>query len=86
MHWTQIELKISLQDVDSLIDFYKMRISYFYGAKVETVDFTKIRQEVLERLNKEKELVSADDEEKLESDSPLSIVNGNFFQVSNRDR
>ena len=85
MHFTGIELKISLQDVDSLIDFYKMRISYFYGAKVETVDFAKIRQEILERLNKEKELISADDEEKLESDSPLSIVNGNFFQVSNRD-
>ena len=82
MHFTQTEYQMSLQDVDSLIDFYKMRISYFYGAKVETVDFAKIRQEILERLNKEKELVSEDDEEKLESDSPLSIVNGNFFQVS----
>ena len=58
-----------------------MRISYFYGAKVETVDFDNIKQEILDRLNNDIELVSSEDEEKLNSDSPLSITNGNFFQV-----
>ena len=70
-----------LQDVDSLIDFYKMRISYFYGAKVETIDFAKVKDEILDRLNNQRLLVTEDNEAKLESESPLSIVNGNFFQV-----
>ena len=76
-------MRFRLQDVDSIIDFYKMRISYFYGARVESVDFKRIKDEILERLNKEKNLVSEDDEDKLNSDSPLSIVNGNYFQVCN---
>ena len=67
--------------MDSLIDFYKMRISYFYGAKVETVDFANIQQEILSRLNKEQELVPGEEEPRLQADSPLAIVNGNFFQV-----
>ena len=58
-----------------------MRISYFYGAKVETVDFDNIKQEILDRLNNDIELVSSEDEDKLNSDSPLSITNGNYFQV-----
>ena len=64
-----------------MIDFYKMRISYFYGARVESVNFAKIREEVLDRMNREHELVSQEDENKLESDSPLAIVSGNYFQV-----
>ena len=58
-----------------------MRISYFYGARVESVNFAKIREEVLDRMNREHELVSQEDENKLESDSPLAIVSGNYFQV-----
>ena len=59
-----------------------MRISYFYGAKVETVDFADIQQEMLSRLNKEQELVPQEEEPRLQADSPLAIVNGNFFQVT----
>ena len=59
-----------------------MRISYFYGAKVETVDFANIQQEMLSRLNKEQELVPREEEPRLQADSPLAIVNGNFFQVT----
>ena len=58
-----------------------MRISYFYGAKVETVDFDNIKQEILERMNNDIELVSRENEGKLNSDSPLSITNGNYLQV-----
>ena len=48
---------------------------------METIDFAKVKDEILDRLNNQRQLVTEDNEAKLESESPLSIVNGNFFQV-----
>ena len=45
------------------------------------MDFADIQQEMLSRLNKEQELVPGEEEPRLQADSPLAIVNGNFFQV-----
>ena len=74
----------SFQDTEDLIQTYRGRVKYFYGASAESVDFANIQEEMVERLNSQTELVTDDDQ--LELQSPLSIVSGNYFQVSHSVR
>ena len=73
-----------MKDVSSQIDFYNSRINFFYGSKIEKVNFGRIQNEITARLNEKNELVTFKDQEKLETDSPLSIITGNAFKVINR--
>lgn len=66
-----------------------MRASYFYGAEVDSVDFSNIKNEVATRVNKlassqssglVTDLVRDEDSEDLDIQSPLAVVAGNFFQ------
>ena len=68
----------------SQIDFYNSRINFFYGSKIEKVNFRRIQNEISARLNEKNAVVTSEDEDKLETDSPLSIITGNSFKVFNR--
>ena len=72
------------QDITSQIDFYNSRINFFYGSKIEKVNFRRIQNEISDRLNEKNAVVTSEDEDKLETDSPLSIITGNSFKVFNR--
>ena len=63
------------------IDFYNSRINFFYGSKIEKVNFGRIQNEITARLNEKNELVTSKDQDRLETDSPLSIITGNAFEV-----
>ena len=67
-----------------------MRVNYFYGAEVEGVDFENIEEEIKSRINNAvssqtdnliEDLATEDDEPKLNPDSPLAVVMGNYFKV-----
>ena len=64
------------QDAESLIETYKARVSYFYGANVDSVNFANIEEEIAGRLNQDIE-----QQQVISADSPLALVSGNYFQV-----
>ena len=68
------------QDAESLIETYKARVAYFYGANVDSVNFANIEEEIAGRLNQDIELLPQQ-QEILSADSPLALVSGNYFQV-----
>ena len=68
------------QDAESLIETYKARVSYFYGANVDSVNFANIEEEIAGRLNQDIELLPQH-QEIISADSPLALVSGNYFQV-----
>lgn len=77
------------QSSDPLLSFYKMRASFFYGAEVDTVDFSDISTEVTSRVNSVAStqtsgrvgtLVTEADTESLSLAPPLAVVTGNYFQ------
>merc|ERR1719419_2039656 len=68
-------------DKNPLINFYKMRVSYFYGADIERLNFQNIKRRVFNRINQAvsyqtneivDNLVTAKDIRKLDIDSPLA--------------
>ena len=72
----------SFQDAESLIEFYKARVKYFYGANVDSVNFANIEEEIAGRLNQDIDLLPPEQREILSADSPLALVSGNYFQVA----
>ena len=67
-----------------------MRVSYFYGADIERLNFQNIKRRVFNRINQAvsyqtngivDNLVTAKDIRKLDIDSPLATVMGNYFKV-----
>ena len=66
----------------SQIDFYNSRIDFFYGSKIEKVNFSSIQNEIMARLNENNQLLNSENKNKLDSDLPLSIITGNFFKVN----
>lgn len=68
------------KDTETLIEFYKARAKYFYGAEVESISFSNIQEEIEERLNKDTELVTETDLPTLAVSSPMALVSGNYFQ------
>lgn len=74
---------------ESLQSFYKARASYFYGAEVDSVNFSEIQQEVSSRVNSKASsqtagslppLVTAEDRARMDVESPLAVIAGNYFQ------
>ena len=70
----------SFQDAESLIQVYKARVKYFYGANVDMVNFANIEEEIAGRLNQDIELLPQQ-QQTISAESPLALVSGNFFQV-----
>ena len=72
-----------------MIDFYKMRVGYFYGTDVEKVSFENVDEEIKKRVNtavssqtnKVKENLIAMEEDKLTVEPPLAVAMGNYFKV-----
>ena len=67
-----------------------MRVNYFYGADIERVNFKNIEKEIKNRVNtavssqtnkRIENLITDDEGSKLNVDSPLAIVMGNYFKV-----
>ena len=73
----------SFQDAESLIEFYKARVKYFYGANVDSVNFANIEEEIVGRLPQDIELLPQQ-REILSADSPLALLSANYFQVVRR--
>ena len=78
------------QNASPLSDLYKLRVQYFYGPEIESVNFDNIQEEIRNRINNAvsiqtngqiKDLVTDNDAKKLQSDSPLAVVMGNYFKV-----
>ena len=70
-----------------MINFYKMRVGYFYGTDVEKVNFENINEEIKKRVNiavssqtneLKKDLM---EEDELTVDPPLAVAMGNYFKV-----
>ena len=79
------------QESDPLIEFYKIRLKYFYGASVETVDWSRIEEAIREKLNEEvreqteekiEHIVEGEVNSLLKPAPPLSVVTGNLFKVN----
>ena len=74
----------SFQDAESLIEFYKARVKYFYGANVDSVNFANIEEEIAGRLPQDIDLLPQQQREILSADSPLALLSTNYFQVVRR--
>ena len=74
----------SFQDAESLIQVYKARVKYFYGANVDMVNFANIEEEIAGRLPQDIDLLPQQQREILSADSPLALLSANYFQVVRR--
>jgi serine protease inhibitor len=79
------------KNASPLSDLYKLRVQYFYGPEIESVNFDNIEDEISKRVNTVvssqtkdllNNLITEEDEEKLKSDSPLAVVMGNYLKGS----
>ena len=71
-----------------MIQFYKMRVSYFYGAKLDQVDFEKISEEISSRTNQlvrdqtDGRVDNMMKEDHLHPAPPFTVFAANYFEVN----
>ena len=82
-----------MQDQESIIEFYKARVNYFYSGAVEAVDFNDIQSVIRKSTNQmiASKTESAIDELVWRNDSispgkPMAMFVANHFEVSRYSR